>query len=238
MKKIVILLILLMLISVGFLSGCEENTNYGNDGVTTLSMNIDKREPDSKRITWIVSQTEGTPIADNDYRWALLNINGIEDYDAALSFNDKNGDNYINSGDTFTVTASSDGYYVLMISDTSTGLTIYKSVSTKYGSGESDIPIYSDYHTVELKVTGETVSDDAYVDLSYTFDDRTYSYEYMSLPWSRDTTRAEEGEWYYVYAQNNGEYLYIEATITIDDMVVETDRSYSDYGVVSVGSFV
>ncbi len=234
MRKIVILLIALMVISVGFLSGCEESTNYGDDGVTTLSMFIDKRETASRRITWMVSQIEGAPVADNGYTWSLLDSYGTEDYDATLSFNDKNDDNYINAGDNFVVTASSTGYYVLEISRSPIGYLIFKSAPVNYA-----IPNYPIYrHTVELEVTGSTVSDEAYVDLSYTFDDRTYSYDYISLPWSRKTTRAEEGEWYYVYAQNNGEYLYIEATITIDGRVVETDISYSDYGVVSVGSFV
>ena len=48
------------------------------------------------------------------------------------TFNDVNSDTYVNAGDTFSITAPSDGYYVFMISDTSTGATIFKSTSTKY----------------------------------------------------------------------------------------------------------
>jgi hypothetical protein len=47
------------------------------------------------------------------------------------TFNDVNSDTYINAGDTFAISADTDGYYVFMISDTGTGATIYKSTSTK-----------------------------------------------------------------------------------------------------------
>jgi putative membrane protein len=97
-----------------------------------------------------------------------------------------------------------------------------------------DIPSIPTYHSVVIEVTGSADS----ISLSYTLDDTSNSFDYARLPWSRSTSFAEEGEWYYVYAQNNGEYGWIEATLTIDGIVVEKDTSYRSYGVVSVGKYV
>jgi uncharacterized membrane protein len=103
-----------------------------------------------------------------------------------------------------------------------------------YNDWQSDFPSIPTYHSVVLEVTGSADS----VSLSYTLDDTSRSLDYATLPWSRTMSFAEEGEWYYVYAQNNGEYGWVEATLTIDGEVVETDTSYSSYGVVSVGKYV
>jgi hypothetical protein len=106
--------------------------------------------------------------------------------------------------------------------------------SNSYYDGYDDIYV-SPYHTVELEVTGSAILG---VSLHYTLDDYNVDYDNVELPWSRKVSLAKEGEWYYVSAQNNYDLGYITATIKIDGVVVETDTSYSAYGVVSVGKFV
>ena len=113
------------------------------------------------------------------------------------------------------------------------------SPSNSYYDGNGDgniiIPYVSPYHTVELEVTGTVFEG---VSLHYTLDDYSMDFDYVELPWSREVSTAKEGEWYYVYAQNNDDIGWIEATIKIDGVVVEMDTSYSSYGVVSVGKYV
>ena len=98
---------------------------------STLSMNIYSRNDANEQVIWLVSGIEGEAILNSSTNKYLLNSSG-----AAASFtyvfNDINSDNYINAGDTFSITTTSDGYYVFMISDTGTGATIYKSTTTKY----------------------------------------------------------------------------------------------------------
>jgi flagellin-like protein len=98
---------------------------------STLSMNIYSRNDANQNVIWLVSGIEGEAILNTSTNKYLLNASGAA---AAITytFNDVNSDNYINAGDTFSITAPSDGYYVFMISDTGTGATIFKSTSTKY----------------------------------------------------------------------------------------------------------
>jgi len=99
---------------------------------STLSMNIYSRDDAANQTIWLVSGIEGPAIEDGTYEVALLAANGSVDAGATFVKNEVTGAGYLNAGDTFTVTASADGYYVFMITDISSGGTIYKSTSTKY----------------------------------------------------------------------------------------------------------
>ena len=98
---------------------------------STLSMNIYSRNDAGQNVIWLVSGVEGEAVLNTSTNKYLLNSSGAA---AAITytFNDVNTDGYVNAGDTFSITAPSDGYYVFMISDTGTGATIFKSTSTKY----------------------------------------------------------------------------------------------------------
>ena len=98
---------------------------------STLSMNIYSRNDAGEQVIWLVSGIEGEAILNTSTNKYLLNDTGAA-ATFTYQFNDVNSDNYINAGDTFAITASGDGYYVFMISDTGTGATIFKSTTTKY----------------------------------------------------------------------------------------------------------
>ena len=101
------------------------------------------------------------------------------------------------------------------------------------GSGGGSIDIPKNYR-IDIEIEGSADS----ISLSYTLDDSSRSYDYATLPWSRTIHFAEEGEYYSATAQNNGEYGSVKATLKIDGQVVQTDESYSAYGVVSVGGYL
>jgi len=98
----------------------------------TLSMNIYSRDDAANQTIWLVSGTEGEAVEDGTYDTTLLTDAGTVDAAATFVKNEVTGVGYLNAGDTFTVTASADGYYVFMITDTASGQTIYKSSSVKY----------------------------------------------------------------------------------------------------------
>ena len=98
---------------------------------STLSMNVYSRNDANEQVIWLVSGIEGEAILANSTNKYLIDSNGAS-AGFNYTFNDVNGDWYINAGDTFALTADNDGYYVFMVSDTGTGATIYKSTSTKY----------------------------------------------------------------------------------------------------------
>jgi flagellin-like protein len=99
---------------------------------STLSMNIYQRNDASNQTIWLVSGIEGEAVADGSYEGRLLAANGTIDSGATITKQEVTGAGYVNAGDTFVVTASQDGYFVFMITDTASGQTIYKSTSTKY----------------------------------------------------------------------------------------------------------
>jgi flagellin-like protein len=99
---------------------------------STLSMNIYQRNDASNQTIWLVSGIEGEAVADGSYEGRLLAANGTIDSGATITKQEVTGAGYVNAGDTFVVTASQDGYFVFMITDTASGQTIYKSASTKY----------------------------------------------------------------------------------------------------------
>ena len=97
-----------------------------------LSMNIYSRNDAANETIWLVSGIEGEAVEDGTYQTALLFANGTLDSGATITKQEVVGSGYVNSGDTLKVTASEDGYFVFMITDTATGQTIYKSTSSKY----------------------------------------------------------------------------------------------------------
>ena len=99
---------------------------------STISMNIYSRNDATNNTIWLVSGIEGEAVEDGTYTTNLLSDNGTVDSGATIVKNEVTGAGYVNSGDTFSVTSSQDGYFVFMITDTASGQTIYKSTSTKY----------------------------------------------------------------------------------------------------------
>jgi flagellin-like protein len=99
---------------------------------STISMNIYSRNDATNLTIWLVSGIEGEAIADGTYSTTLLADNGTVNAGATITKNEVTGAGYVNSGDTFSITASQDGYFVFMITDTTGGTTIYKSSSVKY----------------------------------------------------------------------------------------------------------
>ena len=99
---------------------------------STLSMNTFSQDDAAETRIWLVSGIEGEAVPDTSYAWSLLTDAGVNATNATCTFNEVTGAGYVNAGDTFTIVAPADGYYVFMLIDTSTGSTIYKSSSAKY----------------------------------------------------------------------------------------------------------
>ncbi|UCD14597.1 MAG: type IV pilin N-terminal domain-containing protein [Thermoplasmatales archaeon] len=99
---------------------------------STLSMNVYSRNDFTNETVWLVSGIEGEAVEDGTFQASLLFNNGTLDSGATIVKQEVVGAGYVNSGDTFKVTASQDGYFVFMITDMATGSTIYKSTSSKY----------------------------------------------------------------------------------------------------------
>ena len=99
---------------------------------STLSMNTFSQDDTANQRVWLVSGIEGEAVIDTAYSWSLLASNGTNASGATCTFNEVTGSGYVNAGDTFTVAAGADGYFVFMLTDTGTGQTIYKSSSVKY----------------------------------------------------------------------------------------------------------
>ncbi|MBU0497272.1 MAG: type IV pilin N-terminal domain-containing protein [Candidatus Thermoplasmatota archaeon] len=99
---------------------------------STISMNVYSRNDATNTTIWLVSGIEGEAISDSAYSAVLLRANGTVDSAANIVFQEVSSAGYVNSGDTFSITSSADGYYTFMLTDTATGQTIYKSTSTKY----------------------------------------------------------------------------------------------------------
>lgn len=96
-----------------------------------LVMNLYSQDDASNTVIWLISGVEGEAIIDTSYSAVLLNFSGQPD-NATITFNEVNNLGYLNEGDTFTIEASTDGYYTFLISETTSGATIYKSVLLKY----------------------------------------------------------------------------------------------------------
>lgn len=97
-----------------------------------ISMNKFSQNDSANEIIWLVAEVEGNPLRTKDVEMILLNESGEPQPDAEITFNEVNVEGYINPGDTFTVVAPSDGYYVFMLTHKISGATIYKSSLTHY----------------------------------------------------------------------------------------------------------
>jgi len=102
------------------------------EDLTTLAMNIYFKDDDANEIVWLVSGLEGACLEENDYDSSLLYEDGTKDSGAVVEFQDVTTPGYVNEGDTFLVKSSTDGYFVLLITDSTSGDTIYKSALTQY----------------------------------------------------------------------------------------------------------
>jgi len=99
---------------------------------STISMNKFSQDDFANTVIWLVSGVEGNPVETKDVEMILLNESGQPQPDAEITFNEVNVEGYINPGDTFTVVAPSDGYYVFMLTHKISGATIYKGSLTHY----------------------------------------------------------------------------------------------------------
>ncbi len=99
---------------------------------STISMNKFSQDDFANTVIWLVSGVEGPPVETKDVEMILLNESGQPQPDAEITFNEVNVEGYINPGDTFTVVAPSDGYYVFMLTHKISGATIYKGSLTHY----------------------------------------------------------------------------------------------------------
>jgi len=99
---------------------------------STLSMNTYSQDDAAQTRIWLVSGIEGEAVADTSYAWSLLTDAGVNATGANCTFNEVTGSGYVNAGDSFTIVAPVDVYYVFILIDTSTGSTIYNSSSVKY----------------------------------------------------------------------------------------------------------
>ena len=99
---------------------------------STISMNIYSRNDATNTTIWLVSGIEGEAVNSSSYSAVLLDADGNPDTGATITFQEVSQTGYVNSGDTFRVNSTGDGYYTFMITDTASGQTIFKSTSTKY----------------------------------------------------------------------------------------------------------
>ena len=99
---------------------------------STIAMNIYSRNDATNETVWLVSGIEGEAINTSSYSAVLLDASGNPDTGATITFQEVSQAGYVNSGDTFKVNSTTDGYFVFMITDTASGQTIFKSTSTKY----------------------------------------------------------------------------------------------------------
>ncbi|EMR74500.1 PDK repeat-containing protein [Thermoplasmatales archaeon SCGC AB-540-F20] len=96
------------------------------------SINIFSSDDSANKVVWLVSAVEGEPLETYKVNTILLNESGEPQPDAEITFNEVTGAGYINPGDTFTVIAPYDGYFVFMLTHKPSGATIFKSSLTKY----------------------------------------------------------------------------------------------------------
>jgi hypothetical protein len=99
---------------------------------SSLSLYIYSRDDSSNKTIWLVSGLSGAAVKDDSYETLLLFENGSKDIGATIVKQEAIQPGYVNAGDTFTVTASQDGFFVFIITDTLTEEPLYKSTVSKY----------------------------------------------------------------------------------------------------------
>ena len=98
---------------------------------TLFSMNVMINDDPQNSVVWVVSSVEGPPIVDAKLNKALLTQMGTGDSNPSFEFKDMNGDGYVNPGDTYVVTASTNDYFVILITDP-LGAIVYQSTLIHY----------------------------------------------------------------------------------------------------------
>jgi hypothetical protein len=98
---------------------------------TVISMNLMINDDTKNCATWIVTNVEGPTVEDVKIDKILMTDFGVQVNNCSFDFNDMNNDGYVNVGDTYTVTASSDDYYAFLITDP-LGAIVYKGTLFHY----------------------------------------------------------------------------------------------------------
>ena len=99
---------------------------------SSLSLNVYSRDDAANKTIWLVSGLSGAAVKDDSYETSLIFENGSKDLGATIVKQEAVQPGYVNAGDTFTVTASQDGFFVFLITDTVTEEPLYKSTIRKY----------------------------------------------------------------------------------------------------------
>ena len=99
---------------------------------SSLSMNVYSRDDLHNQTIWFVSGLSGEAVRDGSYETSLIHQNGTKDTGATIVKQETVEAGYVNAGDTFIVTASQDGYYTFVVTDTISSSPIFKSALTKY----------------------------------------------------------------------------------------------------------
>jgi FlaG/FlaF family flagellin (archaellin) len=99
---------------------------------SSLSMNVYSRDDLNNVTIWLVSGLSGAAVKDDSYNTLLIFENGSKDAGATIIKQEVIQTGYANAGDTFTVTASQDGFFVFLVTDTVTEESLFKSALSKY----------------------------------------------------------------------------------------------------------
>ena len=76
------------------------------------------------------------------------------------------------------------------------------------------------------------------VSMDYTVGSISYDTDWWSVPFEQ-TYYAFKGDWVYMMCQNNGyDYGWISLELYVDGLLIESDISSSQYGIVSVSTII
>lgn len=99
---------------------------------SSLSMYVYARDDSANKTIWLVSGLSGAAVKDDSYTTSLISKNGSKDAGAVIVKHEAIQEGYVNAGDSFTVTASQDGFFVFIVADTITEEPLFKSSLSKY----------------------------------------------------------------------------------------------------------
>ena len=100
-------------------------SNASGSNPTVISMNLMINDDTKNCATWIVTNVEGPALEDVKIDKILMTGTGVHESNCIFDFQDRNNDGYVNVGDTYTVTVSTDDYYAFLMTDP-LGAIIYK----------------------------------------------------------------------------------------------------------------
>ncbi len=103
-------------------------------------------------------------------------------------------------------------------------------------TSNSECPHKLKCHSIQLEITG--VAESVAISFDCGCNCYFYSIEGSSLPWIKCYDQVDEGAYFCVTAQNEGDYGHIKTTFTVDDVLVKSDESYSIYDQVSAGGYI